>query len=329
MRYVRLGNTGLNVSQLGIGTATFGGQCDEVTSHAILDHAAELGISFIDTADKYPLGSTYESAGRTEATVGRWLRGRRDDFVLASKVHGPTGPNLWDRGLSRRHVLSAIDATLTRLGTDYLDLYQLHRPDPDTPIEETLAALDTIVQAGKARYVGCSNFLAYQVALALGASRMHGWASFVSVQPRYNLLFRQPERELLPMCAEQGIAVLPYNPLAGGLLTGKHPRSGPAPGSRFASGPAVSLYQDRYWQSAELDAADVLANIAAEAGLPLTTIAVAWVMANPVVTAPILGATRPGHLDDSVAAAVQSLDADLLAALDRATAGFRCGDAAE
>ncbi len=187
------------MTKLCLGTATFGAQCDDDTAFAILDRADDLGISFIDTADKYPLGSGPESAGITESIIGRWWRGRRDQFILASKVHGRTGTRPWDAGLSRRHIVSALEASLRRLQTDYLDLYQLHRPDPLTPIEETLSVLTDLVRAGKVRYVGCSNFLAYQVARALGKSEARALVPFSSVQARYNLLFRQHERELLPL----------------------------------------------------------------------------------------------------------------------------------
>jgi aryl-alcohol dehydrogenase (NADP+) len=327
---VRLGATGLLVSRLCLGTATFGVQCDERASHQVLDRAAELGITFLDTADKYPLGGTVETAGVTESIVGRWLRGRRDDVVIATKFHGRTGPHAWDEGSSRKHILSAVDASLRRLGTDYIDLYQAHRPDPLTPIDETLAALDSLVTAGKVRYAGCSNFLAYQVARAIGRSELLGLHGFVSVQPCYNLLFRQFERELLPLCREEGLAVLPYNVLAGGLLTGKHDRTlGPTPGTRFRLGTAADMYQQRYWQDRDFDAVDAVVLLAAEAGLPPVTLAVAWVLANDIVTAPIIGASRPDQLEDNVAAVDVVLDADLRLRLDELTAQFRRGDAVE
>ncbi|MFL5248740.1 MAG: aldo/keto reductase, partial [Myxococcales bacterium] len=214
---------------------TFGKQCDEETSRAILDAAAAGGITFLDTADVYPLGGTTETAGRTEEIVGRWLRGRRHEVVLATKCFGPMSARPWDRGSSRKHVLDAIDASLRRLGTDYVDLYQLHQPDAETPIDETLRALEDVVRSGRARYVGCSNFLAWQVARAIGRSEALGVARFDSVQPRYNLLFREFERELFPLCELEGIGVIPYNPLAGGVLTGKH-RGGPPPAGRFTLG---------------------------------------------------------------------------------------------
>jgi len=234
MQHIRFGRTGLQVSRLCLGTMTFGLQCDEGTSHAILDAAADQGITFLDTADVYPLGGTVETVGRTEEILGRWLRGKRDKFIVATKCAGAVGPAPWQRGTSRKHVLSAIDASLARLGTDYVDLYQAHHFDAGTPMDETIEAFDAVVKSGKARYVGVSNYPAYRVARALGRSEALGLTRLASVQPRYNLLFRQIERELLPLCAEEGLAVIPYNPLAGGLLTGKHTRTAPpSAGSRF------------------------------------------------------------------------------------------------
>src|SRR4249920_3724145 len=254
MQHVRFGRTGLQVSRLCLGTMTFGLQCDEPTSFAILDAAGEAGITFLDTADVYPLGGTTETAGRTEEIVGKWLRGRRDRFIVATKCSGKMGPAPWQQGMSRKHVLDAIDASLRRLGTDYVDIYQLHGYDALTPIDEALDALDTIVRTGKARYVGVSNWLAHRVARALGRSEVKNISRISSVQPRYNLLFRSFERDLLPLCAEEAIAVIPYNPLAGGLLTGKHNRTAPPPeGSRFQLGTAGARYQARYWHDREFE----------------------------------------------------------------------------
>jgi aryl-alcohol dehydrogenase (NADP+) len=327
MRHVRLGRTGLPVSQLCLGTMTFGVQCDEAASRAILDRAAALGITFLDTADVYPLGGTAETVGRTEEILGRWLKGRRGNFIVATKGYGTTGPNPWDVGLSRKHLLDAIDASLRRLGTDYVDLYQLHHPDPHTPIDETLEALDAIVRAGKARYVGCSNVPAWETARALGRSDVLRVARFVSVQPRYNLLFRQVERELFPLCAAEGLAVIPYNPLAGGFLSGKHTReTGPTAGTRFTLGTAAKRYQERYWREREFETVEELRAVAAEAGMSMTQLALAWVLANPVITSPIVGASRAEQLDDVVAAAGKTLDAGLKTRLDELTAEYRLGD---
>jgi len=329
VKYNRLGRTGLQVSGLCLGTMTFGLQCDEPTSVAIMDRAAAGGVTFIDTADVYPLGGTPQTSGRTEEIVGSWLKGRRDRFILATKCFGRSGPSRWDQGNSRKHILDAVDASLRRLQTDYIDLYQLHGPDPETPIDETLRALEDVVRAGKVRYVGCSNFLSYQVARAIGRSEAMGVVRFDSVQPRYNLLFREIERELLPLCAEEGIGVIPYNPIAGGMLSGKHnPSGGPTEGSRFTLGTAAERYQDRYWHEGMFDTVEALRPIASEAGMTLPQMAVAWVMANPAVTAPIIGASRPEQLEDTLKAAEAPLSADLKARLDDLTSGYRKGDAA-
>jgi 1-deoxyxylulose-5-phosphate synthase len=329
MQHVRFGRTGLQVSRLCLGTMTFGLQCDEATSYRILDTAAEAGVTFLDTADVYPLGGTVEITGRTEEIVGKWLKGKRESFILATKCSGKMGVAPWQQGTSRKHVLSAIDASLKRLGTDYVDLYQVHLLDTVTPMDETLEAFDAIFRSGKARYVGCSNYPAWRFARALGRSEALRIAKFVSVQPRYNLLFRQFERDLLPLCEEEGIAVIPYNPLAGGLLTGKHKGAGAPPeGSRFTLGTAGKMYTDRYWHEREFSAIETLGKLAKEAGTELTTLAVAWVLANPAITSAIIGASKPEQLKASVAAAEFKLDPALKAKLDELTHEFRMGDAA-
>jgi aryl-alcohol dehydrogenase (NADP+) len=307
---------------------TFGLQCDEPTSVAILDRAAEGGIDFIDTSDAYPLGGDLSSRGVTEEILGRWLHGKRDRFIVATKCFVPTGPAPFDAGNSRKHIMSAVDASLRRLQTDYIDLYQLHGYDPATPIDETLGALDNLVHQGKVRYVGCSNFLTYQLVRAIGRSETLGLARFDSVQPRYNLLFRQIEREMLPFCGEEGVGVIPYNPIAGGLLSGKHSRTAPPPdGSRFTLGTAGSMYQDRYWHDREFDTVEALRSRADAVGVSLVTLAVSWVLAHQAITAPIIGASRPEQLDDSLAAAEFTLDPDLKQELDELTHSYRMGDA--
>jgi aryl-alcohol dehydrogenase (NADP+) len=307
---------------------TFGLQCDEPTSIAIMDRAAEGGVTFFDTADVYPLGGDLTTVGRTEEIVGRWLTGRRDQFVLATKCFAPVGPRPWDAGNSRRHIMDAIDASLRRLQTDYIDLYQLHFHDPSTPLDETLGALDDLVRAGKVRYIGCSNFLAYQLARALGRSEARGVARFDSVQPRYNLLFREFERELFPLCLEEGVGVIPYNPIAGGMLSGKYDRrQPPVEGSRFTLGNAAGTYQDRYWHENVFDTVEQLTKLAESAGLAMPTLAVAWVLAHPAVTSPIIGASRPDQLDATLAAVDTKLDGDLKQRLDELTAPYRRGDA--
>lgn len=328
MQTTRLGGTGLTVSRLCLGTMTFGLQADESTSRAILDQAFDAGVTFIDTADVYPLGGDTGTVGRTEEIVGRWLQGRRDQVILATKAVGKVGQRSWQQGASRKHLLDAIDASLRRLDTDYVDLYQLHSDDPATPLEETAAALDTIVRSGKARYVGVSNFLAYRLARLLGEQETHRLARVVSVQPRYSLLFREIERELLPLAAEEGLGVIPYNPLAGGLLTGKHTLAGgPAAGTRFTLGSAAERYQERYWHEREFATVQQLGDAAADAGIALTTAAVAWVLANPVVTAAIIGASRPDQLGDTLRAATTTLDPALKQRFDTITADYRRGDA--
>ncbi len=328
MPTTRLGRTGLEVSRLALGTMTFGLQTEEAVSREIMARAASGGVNFFDTADVYPVGGALPTAGRTEEIVGRWLKGQRHSFILATKAVGKMGPNAWDQGASRKHLLDAIDASLRRLQTDYVDLYQLHSDDPATPLDETLEALDTIVKSGKARYVGVSNFLSYRLATALGRADVKGIVRPVSVQPRYSLLFREIERELLPLATEQGLGVIPYNPLAGGLLSGKHkPNSAPTPGTRFTLGAAADLYQNRYWNERAFASVAALQRIANDAGVPMTTLAVAWLLANPAITAPLLGASRPGQLDDTLAAASYKLDPALKLKLDALTAEYRRGDA--
>ncbi|MDA1010346.1 MAG: aldo/keto reductase [Chloroflexi bacterium] len=326
MEHVRLGRIGLQVSRLCLGTMNFGLQCDEVSSIAILDHAAEGGIDFIDTADSYPWTGDTSAAGRTESILGRWLAGRRHEFVVATKGYYAVGPKPWDRGNSRKHVMDAVDASLGRLQTDYVDLYQLHAYDPATPIEETLRALEDIVRSGRARYVGVSNWLAYQLARANGKAETLGLTALVAVQPRYNLLSREAERGVLPLALEDGLGVIPYSPLAGGLLTGKHLLDAPAEGSRFAR--AGSTDHDRYWQEHEFETVEDIRLVADEAGLPMTQMAISWVLANPAITAPIIGASRPEQLQDSISATEEPLPPDVKERLDDITEEYRLGDAA-
>jgi 1-deoxyxylulose-5-phosphate synthase len=329
MDHVRLGRSGLQVSRLCLGTMTFGLQSDEATGFAVMDKAAEGGVDFFDTSDAYPRGGDLTTRGRTEEIIGRWMAGKRDRVILATKCFAPMGPSPMDGGNSRKHIMSAVEGSLRRLQTDYLDLYQLHGYDRNTPIDETLSALDDLVRSGKVRYTGCSNFQTYQLVRAVGRSETLGLARFDSVQPRYNLLFRQIEREMLPFCAEDGVGVIPYNPIAGGLLSGKHSRTAPPPeGSRFTLGSAGAMYQERYWHEREFETVEELRKLAGQAGVSLVTLAVAWVLANPAVTAPIIGASRPDQLDDTLAGATYRLDADLKTRLDDLTYEYRLGDAA-
>ena len=326
MEHVRFGRTGLRVSRLCLGTMTFGFQSDRDTSFAVMDAAAEAGITFFDTADVYPIGAPAADLGRTEELIGEWMEGRRDRFILASKCFGRSGPMPWDQGNSRQNIVRAVEASLRRLRTDHLDLYQIHMWDPHTPIDETLAAMDDLVRSGKVRYVGCSNTLAWQLARSIGRSEALGLVRFESVQPRYNLLFRENERELFPLCAAEDIAVIPYNPLAGGLPTGKHRPGEPTAGTRFTLGNAADRYQDRYWQESMFRTVEAVQAVAEDAGIPMTTLALRWVLANSVVTAPIVGASRPEQLAASVAAVEDPLTVDVHDRLSELTHEYRFGD---
>jgi 1-deoxyxylulose-5-phosphate synthase len=268
--------------------------------------------------------------GRTEEIVGRALKGRRDRFIVATKAFNKMGPTPWDQGSSRKHLLDAIDASLRRLDMDYVDLFQLHMDDRETPFDETLEALDIIVRSGKARYVGVSNFLAYRLARALGRSDVLRVCRFVSAQPRYNLLFREIERELLPLAEEELLAVIPYNPLAGGLLTGKYRHDETPNDGRFTAAVGergAAMYQQRYWHQREFVTVDKLREFAAGSGLSLVRMSIAWVLANPVITSAIIGASRPEQLTESLAAVDIELDSSFKSQLDDATVEYRWGDA--
>jgi 1-deoxyxylulose-5-phosphate synthase len=307
MKQRRMGLTGLKVSEICLGTMTFAGQSDEATSFRILDRAFERGVTFIDTADAYPVPPELETAGRTEEVIGRWLAAvpaRRQQIVLATKCRIRVGPGPNDQGLSRRHILAACEASLRRLKTDSIDLYQAHFPDADTPIDETLRAFDDLARSGKVRYIGCSNYPTWQLALALSCSERHGWARYDCVQPRYNVLYREIENELLPLCRDQGVGVIVYNPLAGGLLTGKHQAGpGPTPGTRFTLGATGELYRDRYWHSVQFDAVETLRSCCEQHGWGLATASVAWVLQQPGITSAIVGASRPEQLEATLNAA--------------------------
>ena len=329
MKFTKFGRTGLSVSRLCLGTATFGKQTDESASQQILDKAAEAGINFIDTADAYPMGADLALVGHTEEITGRWLKGKRGGFIVATKGGAPMGPSSWDQGSSRKHLLDAVDASLRRLGTDYIDLYQLHVDDPETPLDETLEALDIIVRSGRARYIGVSNFLAYRVALAIGRSDALRVARPASIQPRYNLLFREIERELLPLAREEDIAVIPFNPLAGGLLTGKHRHDAVPAKGRFSAeiGQFGAIYQARYWHEREFQTIEKLRDLAGQLGEPLAKLSIAWVLANPAITSVILGASRLEQLTDTLAAVDLTIEGDLKKQFDDLTIEYRRGDA--
>jgi aryl-alcohol dehydrogenase-like predicted oxidoreductase len=304
--YVKLGSAGMKVSRICLGMMSYGSRAerawhlDEAAAEPIVKAAVDGGITFFDTADTYSDGVTEQITGHL---LGR-LFGRREDYVLATKVYFPMGPGPNDRGLSRKHVLAAIDASLRRLGTDYVDLYQIHRWDYDTPIEETMEALHEVVKAGKARYIGASSMFAWQFAKAQHVAERNGWTRFVSMQNHYNLMYREEEREMLPLCADQGIGVLPYSPLARGMLAGNRNRQGERRTARAGDDP---LSDERYHTDADFDVADRLTQVAAERGAPPAQIALAWLLSRPSVTAPIIGATRLGHITDAVAASQLTL----------------------
>lgn len=319
MKIKHMGRTGLKVSEICLGTMTFGNQCDEPTSFAIMDRAVEGGVSFFDTADVYPLGGTAEMRGRTEEFIGNWMSERkmRDKIVLATKVRGQMGSGPNEGGLSRKHIMEAIEGSLLRLKTDYVDLYQFHSPDPETPIEESLRAMDDLVQQGKVRYIGCSNFQAYQICKALWTSDKHNLARFDCDQPRYNLLFREIEHEVLPLCREEGIGVIAYNPLAGGFLTGRYkPNQDVEQGTRFALREAGRRYQERYWHEAQFAAVEKLKEFFQERERVLAQVAIAWVLAQPGITSAIVGASRPEQLDQTLPATDVTLTPEEVEFLD-------------
>ncbi|HEX2806069.1 MAG TPA: aldo/keto reductase [Kineosporiaceae bacterium] len=322
MRYIRLGRTGLEVSSLALGCMSYGDPgagthewtLDEQAARPFIRQALDAGITFFDTANVY-------SAGTSEQIVGRALSemAKRDEIVIATKVHGRMGPWPNGGGLSRKAILTEIDHSLTRLGTDYVDLYQIHRWDPATPIEETMEALHDIVKAGKARYLGASSMYAWQFAKAQHVADSHGWTRFASMQPHYNLMYREEEREMLPLCLDQGVGVIPWSPLARGRLA--RPWDTPTYRSQTdAFGKSLYLDQDR-------QIVEAVAGVAAARGVPQAVIALAWLLQQPAVTAPIVGATKPRHLDDAVAALDLTLtgaELELLAApyTPRPVSGF-------
>jgi len=329
MQFKHFGPTGLSVSRLCLGTGTFGHQTDEAEAFRILDAAADAGVNFIDTADVYPAGALPHEVGSSEEITGHWLKDKRGKFILGTKAGGPMGPSAWDKGASRKHLLDAIDASLQRLGTDYVDLYQLHWDDPTTSLDETAETLDLIVRSGRVRYIGVSNFLAYRLARAIGRQDTLRLVRFVSVQPRYNLLFREIERELLPLAQEEGLAVIPFNPLAGGLLTGRYRRDDDPDKGRFSAelGQFGASYRARYWRDREFETLEQLLAVAQASGEPLPKLSIAWILANSVITSVILGASRSEQLKDTLAAADYSLAPELKAELDDLTAEYRRGDA--
>ena len=308
MDYVRLGNTGLKVSKICLGCMSFGQpnerrpwSIDAETSRPIIQRALDLGINFFDTANVY-------NEGVSEEITGRALRdfAPRDEVVIATKVFGVMGPGPNDHGLSRKHILSSIDASLKRLGTDYVDLYQIHRWDNETPIEETLEALTDVVRMGKARYIGASSMYAWQFAKALYTADKNGWSRFVSMQPHYNLVYREEEREMLPLCQDQSIGVIPWSPLARGLLTGKRVKDGGETERARTDGFSKRLYT----RDDDFAIADRVSEVAQARGIPEAQVALAWVLSKPVITAPIVGVTKMHHLEDAAASVAVKLSTE-------------------
>ena len=285
-----IGNTSLAVSPLSLGTMTFGAQVDEPTARSMVDLCLEHGVNFIDTANVY-------NAGVTESILGRILAGRRDQVVLASKVGIKAGEAPDEQGLSRAAIIKGIDGSLKRLQTDYVDLYYLHQPDYKVPLEESLGVMDELVRAGKVRFVAASNYASWQVAGMLWMAEKHHWQPVVAVQPMYNLLARRVEQELLPFCRQYGLAVIPYNPLAGGLLTGKHVPEAPIAGTRFDR---LAFYRDRYWHPENFAAVTRLSELAKSLGTTLPRLALRWVLQQPSVTSVILGASKLEHLRENL-----------------------------
>jgi aryl-alcohol dehydrogenase-like predicted oxidoreductase len=314
MNYTRLGTTGLTVSRLCLGTMTYGSPdwhpwtLDEATSRPFIRRALERGINFFDTADMY-------SRGASEEVLGRALKdfARRDQVIVATKVFHPMGDGPNDKGLSRKHILDAIDASLRRLGMEYVDLYQIHRFDYGTPIEETLDALNDVVRAGKARYIGASSMYAWQFARMLAASDAHGWARFVSMQNHYNLVYREEEREMMPLCREEGVGVIPYSPLARGFLAGDRKPGGGGDTVRANSDKLASRF---YFTDTDFAIADRVGDTAERRGVSRMQVALAWMLSRPGVTSPIIGASKLIHLDEAVDALEVQLTAEECATLE-------------
>jgi len=314
MQYIRLGSTGLKVSRVCLGCMSYGlpNESDpwilnEEQSRPYIKRALEAGINFFDTANVY-------SSGMSETVLGNALRdfAVRDEVVVATKVRFPMGKEPNDYGLSRKHIMSSIDASLKRLGTDYVDLYQIHRWDHETPIEETMEALHDIVRAGKARYIGASAMFAWQFAKAQYTADLHGWTRFISMQNHYNLIYREDERELLPLCQDQGIGVIPFSPLARGVLARK-PTKEQEETLRYQTD---SLAKSRYTQEDNLTTVERVSEVAEARGIPMAQVALAWMYSKPIVNSPIIGATKPHHLEDALAALSVQLAADEITRLE-------------
>ncbi len=318
MEYRRLGRTGLKVSTICLGTMQFGWTSDEAAAHEVMSRAIELGCNFLDTADVYSRWAENNPGGVSEQIIGRWLRSSsvsRQEIILATKVRGQMGGQPTQQGLSRHHILNAVENSLRRLQTDYIDLYQTHFPDEETPLDETLSALDDLVRSGKVRYIGCSNYPAWLLTKSLWVSDVRRLARFDSLQPHYSLVHRAEfERELQPLCLDQGIGVIPYSPLAGGFLTGKYRRDTALPESARAQG-----VQKRYMNEEGFNAVDKLEEIGQTHEATIAQTAIAWVLANPAVTSAIIGANSIAQLEDTLKGAKVKLSAEEKAALDEVT----------
>ncbi len=307
MEYRKLGKSGLNISEIGLGVNTFGWYVDEQTSISIVNHALDLGINYIDTADWY-------NQGRSEEFVGKAVKGKRSQVTIATKFGLPMGEGPNERGGSRYHLVKAIDASLKRLDTDYIDLYQIHAFDPSTPLEETLRTLDTLVRAGKVRYIGCCNFAAWQICEALWTSRVNNLESFITAQSSYNLIERDIEQEVVPCCQAHDIGVIPWGPLAGGFLTGKYRRGKKAPvGTRFSYQPR--LYSHVWHDDANFDKLAKLQAFAAERGHSVGELAISWLLSHSWVSTVIAGVTKPEHVSANAAAAEWKLTTEEIAQL--------------
>ena len=310
MDYVRLGRTGLKVSRVCLGTNMFGaGYVNDARATSVIDRAIDVGVNFIDTADAY-------NAGHSEVVVGKAVRSRRHEFVVATKGFIATGGGPNDVGLSRKHLIDAVEGSLRRLGTDYIDLYQVHYFDPETPLEETLGTLDDMVHAGKIRYVGCSNFAAWQLTKALWVSDKNGLERFESVQPEYNLGKRDIEGELFDVCADQGVGVTPYQVFMGGVLTGRYDPSSPPPGDSHMASRHAQRAKDTYWNDRVFGIVEVLRETAAELDISVPQLLIGWALSRPQVTSVIVGASRPEQVESNAEAAAIELPPELVSRLD-------------
>ncbi len=310
MDYVNLGRTGLKVSRVCLGTNMFGaGYVDDDRAMTVIEKAYDYGITFIDTADAY-------HGGLSESVIGRAVKGRRHGFVIATKGFMSTGPGINDKGLSRKHLIEAVETSLRRLDTEYIDLYQVHYWDPETPVEETLRTLDDLVHQGKIRYLGCSNFAAWHLGKALWASDKHGFERFESVQPEYNFTRREIERELFPLCLDQQVSVIPYQLLMGGVLTGTYQQeNGPADDSHMASS-HLRRAKDTYWNDDSFVKVDALRSLSAETGYEPAQLALAWALSKPAVTSVIVGSSRPEQVVGNAEASTIALSLEVLSLLD-------------